>query len=316
MTSARKLPSNRFWLVAFTVLLFALSAGAGKAQPQSTLAAASPQSSALPAAESYPDNIGGLKQLAIDIVKAQQKTDFARAGQLLDTLVLPHFREWYSNNFTQPAAANVVPTYAAAATSLPTQLAGVFLNAYQEGFHGIEAIRYENEQSACSSPPVFSAMTFRRTQVPLYELRLTHGDQFKRMFAFAYVDGSFRLILIPDFSGRRSPASEDASDPKREPSAAERVRMGGKVAAAQLVCRANPYYPEEARRGHISGTVRLHAIIGKNGSIRQLDLITGPEPLVASAKAAVGQWRYRPTMINGEPVEVDTTIDVIYSLNY
>ncbi len=303
-------------MVVFTGSLFALPAGTGKAQQQSTPAAPSPQSSALPAAEGYPDNIAGLKQLANDIVRAQQKTDFARAGQLLDTLVLPHFREWYSNNFTQPAAANVVPTYAAAAATLPTQLAGAFLNAHHEGFHGIEAVRYENEQSACSSPPIFSTMTFRQTQVPLYELRFTHGDQFKRMFAFAYVDGTFRLILIPDFSVRSSPATAGASDAKPEPNAAERIRMGGKVAAAQLVCKANPYYPEEARRERVSGTVRLHAIIGKNGSIKQLDLITGPEPLVSSAKAAVSQWRYRPTMINGEPVEVDTTIDVIYSLNY
>jgi len=136
------------------------------------------------------------------------------------------------------------------------------------------------------------------------------------MFAFAYVDGAFRFILIPDFSGRRSPAPGGASDAKPEPPAVERVRLGGKVAAAQLVCKATPSYPEEARRGHISGTVRLHAIIGKNGSIRQLDLITGPEALVASAKAAVSQWRYRPTMLMGEPVEVDTTIDVIYALNY
>src|SRR5258707_26593 len=316
MTSARKPQSNRVWVVVFTGSLFALPAGTGKAQQQSTPAAPSPQSSALPAAEGYPDNIAGLKQLANDIVRAQQKTDFARAGQLLDTLVLPHFREWYSNNFTQPAAANVVPTYAAAATTLPTQLAGVFVNAHQEGFHGIEAIRYENEQSACSSPPVFSAMTFRRTQVPLYELRFTHGDQFKRMFAFAYVDGAFRLILIPDFSGRRSPVPGGASDARPVPAAGERIRMGGKVAAAQLVCKANPYYPEEARRGRISGTVRLHAIIGKNGSITQLDLITGPELLASSAKAAVSQWRDPATMMNGAPVGMDTTIDVIYSLNY
>ena len=62
--------------------------------------------------------------------------------------------------------------------------------------------------------------------------------------------------------------------------------------------------------------LRLHAIIGTDGSVKQLEAVSGPDVLIPSSKAAVGQWRYRPVLLNGEPVEVDTTIDVIYSLNY
>jgi protein TonB len=61
--------------------------------------------------------------------------------------------------------------------------------------------------------------------------------------------------------------------------------------------------------------VRLHAIIGKDGSVQQLEVLTGHPLLVQAALDAVRQWRYRPTLLNGEPVEVDTTIDVIFSLN-
>jgi protein TonB len=315
MTSARLIQANGFRVAALGTLLLTQGAGT-EAQQQQQSAAASPQTTAPRATLSYPNDVGGLKQLASDVLKAQQGTDFARAGQLLDSLVLPNFREWYSDNFTEPAAAKAIPAYAANVKTLPVQLAGVFLNTHQEGFHGIEAIRYEDEQSACSSPQVFSAMTFRRTRVPLYELRFTHGDKFKRVFAFAYVDGAFRLILIPDFSTRRTPSPDEAANSSPQATAVDRIRMGGPVTAAHLVCKANPYYPEEARMQHISGTVRLHAIIGKDGSVKQLELISGPEVLVQSAKAAVSQWRYRPTMLNGEPVEVDTTIDVIYSLNY
>ena len=74
-------------------------------------------------------------------------------------------------------------------------------------------------------------------------------------------------------------------------------------------------YPPLARQTRISGTVRLHAIIGKNGSVQQLEVISGHPLLVQAALDAVRQWRYRPTLLNGEPVEVDTTIDVIFSLN-
>jgi len=94
-----------------------------------------------------------------------------------------------------------------------------------------------------------------------------------------------------------------------------RIRQGGAVQAAMLVNKVNPSYPPLARQTRISGTVRLHAIISKDGSVQQLEVVSGHPLLVQSALDAVRQWKYRPTTLNGEPVEVDTTIDVIFSLN-
>ena len=93
-----------------------------------------------------------------------------------------------------------------------------------------------------------------------------------------------------------------------------RTRVGGAVQAAKLVNKVQPIYPPLARQTRISGTVRLHAIIGKNGSVEQLSVESGHPLLVQSALDAVKQWRYQPTLLNGEPVEVDTEIDVIFSL--
>jgi protein TonB len=97
--------------------------------------------------------------------------------------------------------------------------------------------------------------------------------------------------------------------------AQQRIRQGGSVQAALLVNKVTPVYPPLARQTRISGTVRLHAIISKNGSIQSLEVISGHPLLVRAAMDAVQQWRYKPTLLNGEPVEVDTTIDVIFSLN-
>jgi periplasmic protein TonB len=94
-----------------------------------------------------------------------------------------------------------------------------------------------------------------------------------------------------------------------------RIRQGGNVQAAKLVNKVQPQYPPLARQTRISGTVRLHAIIGKDGSVQSLTLESGHPLLVQSALDAVRQWRYQPTLLNGEAVEVDTTIDVIFSLN-
>jgi|SRR5579859_1598758 len=93
------------------------------------------------------------------------------------------------------------------------------------------------------------------------------------------------------------------------------VRVGGNVQAARIVNRVQPVYPPLARQTRISGTVRLHAIISKDGTIQQLEVMSGHPLLQQAALDAVRQWRYQPTLLNGEPVEVDTTIDVIFSLN-
>jgi protein TonB len=95
----------------------------------------------------------------------------------------------------------------------------------------------------------------------------------------------------------------------------QRIRQGGQVQAAKLTNKVTPMYPPLARQTRISGTVRLHAIIAKNGSVEQLEVISGHPLLVQAALDAVRQWKYQPTTLNGENVEVDTTIDVIFSLN-
>jgi protein TonB len=103
--------------------------------------------------------------------------------------------------------------------------------------------------------------------------------------------------------------------PPPKPKATGPVKVGGNVQAARIINRINPVYPPLARQTRINGTVRLHAIISKDGSIQQLEVISGHPLLQQSALDAVRQWRYQPTLLNGEPVEVDTTIDVIFSLS-
>jgi periplasmic protein TonB len=93
-----------------------------------------------------------------------------------------------------------------------------------------------------------------------------------------------------------------------------RVRVGGAVQAAKLVNRVQPMYPPLARQTRISGTVKLHAVIGKDGTVQSLTVESGHPLLVQAALDAVRQWRYQPTLLNGEPVDVDTEIDVIFSL--
>jgi protein TonB len=87
------------------------------------------------------------------------------------------------------------------------------------------------------------------------------------------------------------------------------------VQAAKLITQIKPAYPPLAVSARISGTVRLVAIIGQEGGIRNLQVISGHPLLTQAALDAVRQWRYQPTLLNGEPVEVITQIDVNFTLS-
>jgi periplasmic protein TonB len=94
----------------------------------------------------------------------------------------------------------------------------------------------------------------------------------------------------------------------------QRIRVGGNVQSAKMIRQVQPIYPQIAKTAHVQGTVLLHAIIAKDGSVQELQYISGPPLLMKNAMDAVREWRYQPTLLNGEPVEVETTISVIFTL--
>jgi TonB family protein len=91
-----------------------------------------------------------------------------------------------------------------------------------------------------------------------------------------------------------------------------RIRQGGAVTAASLIDGVPPQYPASARENRVSGTVRLHVIIGTDGAVKQIEILSGDPLLQQASIDAVRQWRYRQTMLNGEPVEVDSVIDIVF----
>jgi protein TonB len=93
------------------------------------------------------------------------------------------------------------------------------------------------------------------------------------------------------------------------------VRVSSGVSAGLLIRRIQPNYPPLARQARISGSVMLDAVISKDGSIEDLKVISGHPMLVTAAVEAVKQWKYRPYLLNGDPVEVQTQIQVNFRLD-
>jgi protein TonB len=92
-------------------------------------------------------------------------------------------------------------------------------------------------------------------------------------------------------------------------------RIGGRVMEASLIRKIQPVYPPLAKSARVQGQVEFTAIIGKDGTIQNLQLVRGHPLLVNAAREAVEQWRYKPTLLNGEPVDVITNIIVNFTLS-
>jgi len=92
------------------------------------------------------------------------------------------------------------------------------------------------------------------------------------------------------------------------------IRVGGNVIAAQALYQPAPVYPPLATMARVQGTVVLQAIIGTDGTVKDLKVLSGHPLLVRAALDAVKTWRYQPTLLNTEPVEVLTEINVNFRL--
>jgi protein TonB len=99
-----------------------------------------------------------------------------------------------------------------------------------------------------------------------------------------------------------------------KPAPVQKLRVSSGVAAGMLVQQVKPQYPQLAVQARIQGTVVLQAVIGKDGRVHELQLVSGHPMLAPAAMEAVKQWRYRPYLLNGEPVDVDTQINVNFTL--
>ena len=95
----------------------------------------------------------------------------------------------------------------------------------------------------------------------------------------------------------------------------KKITVSSGVMASKAIYDPSPTYPPIAKAARIQGTVVLAATIGKDGTIQNLRAISGPPMLQSYALEAVRRWRYKPTVLDGVPVDVDTSISVVFSLN-
>ena len=105
-----------------------------------------------------------------------------------------------------------------------------------------------------------------------------------------------------------------AGDNSNASKAPKQLTVPAAVMAGNLQMKVMPVYPPAAKKAKIEGTVVLSAVIGDDGNIKNLQVVSGPNELQQSSLDAVRQWTYKPYLLNGDPVEVKTTVHVVYTL--
>jgi protein TonB len=189
---------------------------------------------------------------------------------------------------------------------LPPQL--IFFGALSEHSPVLHAITTTTVQVSKIPNP------YLQTLAPHKPLSIHRGEETGEV-PIPDVSGGFVPGAVQVIGAGRTPLFEEPPHIAQPAQQEERpVKISEGVLEAQLISRVEPQYPVIAVETRTEGTVRLHAIISRDGRITSLEVLSGHPFLVKAALDAVRQWRYRPTLLNGEPVEVDTSITVIFRL--
>jgi len=221
---------------------------------------------------------------------AAKNRDNAKLSALIKETEIPNYETWFTATFGQEKGESWVGPY------------GKNLNRNEKQLQEF-MIEVALEDGEISAQKLDAAKMYDTLTVPL-DVYLadwnkssgTNSQAPDHIGYFMFVDGKFRWDSTVEFF---------------------RVQKSnrGTFVPAKLIKRVAPEYPPEAREKRIQGTVRLNVIIGKDGSVTVQNVVQGDQALALAAIEAVRQWRYQPTILTGQPVEIQTTIDVVFALN-
>ncbi len=166
----------------------------------------------------------------------------------------------------------------------------------------------------CHAIGIFDATTFERRVMKLTEKQATTSMR-RRLATVAICALLGAGVCTSALAFGVHVDALAAGDEHKPSSPNEPVKVRPDVMQNQIVRKVNPVYPVDAKKARIQGIVKLDAVIGTTGEVEQLKVISGPDQLQKSALDAVRQWTYKPFLLNGDPVEVKTTITVTYTLS-
>jgi len=249
----------------------------------------------------YPESEDGLKNLIGDIFGAMKSGEKDLASSYFAGLEIPDRVAWFAETFGPMEGPRLESKYETLLQQPSGNIRAHFEYALKDG-------RTNAEVHVLREPPANQRMirAILDAMVQPHLLFTVNGTSPTQQYAasigdFVYVDGAFRFVDPQVF------LALSTAPPAR-------IRVSGDAALKSLDHKVAPSYPDEARANRIQGTVVLHVVIATDGSIKEIEAVSGDPALVKAATVAVQQWKYKPTLLNAEPVEVDTTVKLDFHL--
>ena len=264
-------------------------------------------------------NAGGtttedLRSMITAALTAARRGDQAKVKEIAHKLIIPNYERWLKATFGDEQGAKMAAGYARSVENEEKWLRELFEGvAKQDGELVITSARVLPNQPTywCGEELVKAGKNNTEFYLASLENDGPGGVREGMIIGyFAVAEGGYRALDCTILG--LAPEHLETSQPGQ---ARKIIKIGGNVQSAKIVKRVQPVYPSEALKERIAGTVQLHVIVAKDGTIEQIEVISGHPLLLQAALDAVRQWTYQTTLLNGEPVEVDTTIDVVFSLS-
>jgi|SRR5580704_839777 TonB family protein len=256
------------------------------------------------AGPAVPDSPAGLQSQLEEIVKIKNKKELKRREQLIGDLRIPDPDAWFASTFGNDDGEKLAATYKNSWDNFEDRFTNMMTDFSQQGRTHISVKQISLPAKPATDAKSESAAADAKTTAVFYSADAAKGSEpaWPLPGVYTYAQGAFRLVNWRTLYGL----------PYVKPT---RIRIGGNVAAAKLVTKVDPIYPAATGKKWVSGTVVLHVVLDQEGRVVQVDVVSGPPELVHASVNAVRQWKYQPTLLNGDPVEVDTSIAVQFTLN-
>jgi len=238
----------------------------------------------------YPNDSDGLRRLLDDMLVAAKGEDRSKLQSMIRETEIPNYESWFTTNFGQEKGESWATPYGRWLEKNEKEFQELLVQlAQMDGQFAIEKMDAAKRYDLLNGPLDEYLAKWKRPTAPKGEQLVTIGD-------FFFVEGKFRWDSNTQYF------------PFEKPKTAS-------IVPAKLIKRVSPEYPEEARQKAIQGTVVLNVLLLKDGSVTVQSVVEGDPILSPAAIKAVRQWRYEPFVMNGQPIEVETKISVVFTLS-
>jgi len=240
-------------------------------------------------ATSYPNDSEGLLRLLNNMLIAAKSDDQSKLQSMIRETEIQDYQTWFTKNFGQEKGESWAEPYGRWLEKHEKEFQELLVRlARMDGEFAVDKMDTAKKYDLLNGPLDGYLASWKRPTAP-------KGEQLVKLGDFFFVEGKFRWDSTAQYFPFQK--SDTAS-----------------FVPAKLIKRVSPEYPEEARQKAIQGTVVLNVVLRKDGSVTVQNVAEGDPILSPAAIEAVRQWRYTPTVLNGQPVEIQTKISVVFTL--